>query len=116
MFDGNQHMSAGFDGLYRQSKDVADDCFARGMSLAQESNVPKPERTAVAIAYMQAAMAHDVGTTTAVKLQEIGEALSALASCLPEALRGDHPLQGETLDGVSDALSGIAIAIKDGSR
>jgi hypothetical protein len=45
----------------------------------------------------------------ALALHEVAHAIIGLQ----EAVRSDHPLQGETLDGIREALNGIGNAIEE---
>lgn len=68
---------------------------------------PPEARATLIAAYVQTA----AGDEIAMSLRGLAEAAEPLAqsiSGLYEALRSDHPLQGETLDGVRDALQSIA--------
>ena len=61
----------------------------------------------------------DAGTTMgaieylATQIRDGVDRLACAVESLIELLRSDHPLQGQTLDGIEGALSSIADAIED---
>jgi hypothetical protein len=71
------------------------------------ADYPPQARATLIAAYTTAA----AGDEIAMNLRGLVEAAEPLADAidgLREPLRSDHPLQGETLDGVRDALQSIA--------
>jgi hypothetical protein len=70
-----------------------------------------PEAKASLIAAYMAAAAGDEIAMHIRGLVEATEELPDAISGLREALRSDHPLQGETLEGIESALRGIAESI-----
>ena len=76
------------------------------------ANYPPEARATLIAAYTKAA----AGDEIAMSLRGLAEAAEPLADAidgLRDSLRSDHPLQGETLDGVRDALQAIADNIAD---
>jgi hypothetical protein len=57
------------------------------------------------------ASSKDPVCAVAYAILKLSETIRAVVPHLTEALRTDHPLQGETLDGVAEALNNIAEAI-----
>jgi hypothetical protein len=48
----------------------------------------------------------------AAAIDEVGSLIASKIADLREYLRSNYPLMGETLDGVSEAIQNVAIAIK----
>jgi hypothetical protein len=107
-------IEADYDTLLRQATMTAHDYMLHAVAdidklLGKGYAKDHPELIA---AYMQTA-ARDFGAGCLAK--EISEAAGDLAgaiSGLSESMRSDHPLQGETFDGIAGALMAIAEARK----
>jgi len=64
-------------------------------------------------AYMQTSAADLGAAVIARSVETLSERLNASLSGLVENVRSDHPLQGETFHGLTEALNAIAQAIDD---
>lgn len=102
----------GADHVMKQAGMTAHDWMLEAANFVEKrfADYPAEARATLIAAYTTAA----AGDEIAMHLRGLVEAAEPLADAingLREPLRSDHPLQGETLDGVRDALQAIADSI-----
>ena len=108
-------IDAGNETLLRQAPMTADEFLVSAIDyidakLGVGYAAKHPERIA---AFMQAS-AIDLGTAVIARaIESLSESLTAAIIETREALRSDHPLQGETFKEISNGLNKIADAISE---
>ena len=106
--------------VMKQAGMTAHDWMMEAKRFVEElfGDYPPEARATLIAAYTKAA----AGDEIAMHVRALAEAVEPLQDVvravegLGESLRTDHPLQGETLDGVRDALQAIADNIGDAAR
>jgi hypothetical protein len=117
--DFHKSIEAGNSTLLRQAPMTADEYLHSAIDCIDErlgKGYAKVHPELIG-AFMQTS-AMDLGAAVIARaIENIGvSAISSAIEELQESLRSDHPLQGQTLDGIESALSSIASAIKDATR
>lgn len=98
-------------GVTAQEWMSAADCY---IEVAFPDYPPEAKTTLIA-AFVAAAAGHEIAAHLGIHAEETAEAsriVSRSISGLHDALRTDHPLMGQTLEGVASGLKAIARAIQ----
>ncbi|UTV81826.1 hypothetical protein MQE22_04145 [Acidithiobacillus sp. YTS05] len=98
--------------LMRQAGHTAHDWMQEAAEFVERrfADYPPEARAALIASYVTTAAGDEIAMSLR-GLAEAAEPLAGVIDGLREPLRSDHPLMGETLDGVRDALLEIAQSI-----